>query len=282
MRCSTNSRMGKATFSSADPISLKPIALSKALRVSSFGFPSADKVLYKLSRTKFALAAMSPKLLPRPSLKVEATSASKQNYTHSKLQLAGWYTLVSLYLVIRFGFTQQLDALGTYSSYVFEVFCVSVALALFGKEIFTALTIRKQVSYGMVLGAAGGFGVYKFAASMGILIPFDLSGRETILFLLVVAPILEEAIFRFLVWQPIELLSRRRAITLVTTSAIFAYSHLHAIWFVPPEIHNFILYQTAYTFLLGLACGYYVYHHSSLACAMLIHFCFNLGFFLAS
>lgn len=209
-------------------------------------------------------------------------SMINENDRPSKILLTVWYILVSFYLVIRFGFTTQLDALGNYSSYIFEVLCVSVAIGLFGKKIFTTFKVFKSVSYGMVISLGAGFGIFKLAGAFSIDIPFDLKGTETILFLLAVAPILEEAIFRFLVWQPIQYISQRPVIALVSTSLIFSYSHLHAIWFVPAEVHNFIIYQTVYTFLLGLACGFYVYRYSSLACAILIHFAFNLGFYLAS
>lgn len=198
------------------------------------------------------------------------------------IRLTIWYILVTFYLVIRFGFTRQLDALGSYGSYIFEVLCVSAAIALFGKNISSSIKIFKSVSYGMVIGLGAGFGIFKLADALSIAIPFNLKGTETILFLLVVAPILEEAIFRFLVWQPVQYISKRPIVALISTSLIFSYSHLHAIWFVPPEVHNFIIYQAAYTFLLGLACGFYVYRYSSLACAILIHFAFNLGFYLAS
>lgn len=210
-----------------------------------------------------------------------ANSITNENDGRFKIRLTIWYILVSFYLVIRFGFTTQLDALGNYGSYIFEVICVSVAIGLFGKKIFSTVKIFKSVSYGMIIGLGAGFGIFKLAGVLSIAIPFDLKGTETVLFLLVVAPILEEAIFRFLVWQPIQYISQRPIIALVSTSLIFSYSHLHAIWFVPPEVHKFIIYQTVYTFLLGLTCGYYVYRYSSLACAILIHFAFNLGFYLA-
>lgn len=200
----------------------------------------------------------------------------------TKLQLIGWYILACLYLVVRFSFTRQLDALGNYGSYIFEVACVSIAFALFGKKNFFSLKDIKLARSGALISLGAGFGVFKAASILNLSLPFDFKGPETLLFLLVVAPILEEAIFRFLVWHPLQYISQRPLVTLIITSLIFSYSHLHAIWFVPPEIHKFILYQTLYTFLLGLACGYYIYRYSALGSAVLIHFAFNLGFYLAS
>lgn len=198
-----------------------------------------------------------------------------------KLRLIGWYFLAFLYLVIRFGFTRQLDSLGNYGSYFFEILCVSVAIVLFGKKFFSLLKITKSTFYGLIIALGAGFGTFKVAGSLNITVPFDLNGTETILFLLIVAPILEEMIFRFLLWQPIQRISQRPMFALIATSLIFSYSHLHAIWFVLPEVHNFIIYQAVYTLLLGLACGFYIYRYSSLTSAVLIHFAFNLGFYLA-
>lgn len=190
--------------------------------------------------------------------------------------------LALIYLTIRFVFTQHLDALGAYGSYIFEVICVVVASLLLGRRTLTSLNFTKTVTIGAIISVVLGFGTFKAAGILNIQIPFDLKGTETLLFLLVVAPILEEAIFRFFLWQPVQFLTCRPSLALIATSLLFSYSHFHAYWFVPSEIHSFIIYQTAYTFLLGLACGHYVYRYSSLTSAMLIHFGFNLGFYCGS
>lgn len=200
----------------------------------------------------------------------------------SSLRFYSLTALALIYLVIRFGLTKQLDVLGAYSSYVFEIICVSIAVILLGRKTLATLSLEKSVAYGSIISVVAGFGIFKCAGALGIQIPFDLKGTETIFFLLVVAPILEEAIFRFMLWQPIQIITKRPMAALIFTSIAFSYSHLHAIWSVPPEIHNFIIYQTAYTLVLALACGFYVYRYSSLTSAMLIHFGFNFGFYLSS
>lgn len=195
------------------------------------------------------------------------------------------YALVALacvYLVIRFGFTTQLDALGTYASYIFETICLLFATLLLGKKTLTALKTPKATLYGFIVALIAGFSIFKVAVLFGIGIPFDLSGSETILFLLVIAPILEESIFRLFLWEPLQSLTGRPLFVLLVTSVLFSYSHLHAIWFVPVEMQNFVIYQTAYTLVLGIGCGYFMYRYYSLAGAILIHFGFNLGFFISS
>lgn len=191
-------------------------------------------------------------------------------------------TIAAAYIVVRFCFTRQLDTIGPYGSYIFELACVAIAIAVSYRNFLTTLKVNKFSLFGVVAGLVAGFCIFKLALITGIPIPFDLSGTETIVLLLIVAPILEEALFRFFLWQPILFLTKRPPVVWILTSALFSYSHLHAIWFVPNEIHNFIIYQTAYTLLLGLACGYFVYRYSSLTGAILVHFSFNFGFYLAS
>lgn len=190
--------------------------------------------------------------------------------------------LALIYLVIRFGFTQTLDSLGGYASYIFELECVIIALILNRKTLRDWFTLEGGFTKTFPLSLLCGFAVFKLAQVLGIVVPFDLGSREIIFFLLIVAPILEELLFRFLLWQPIQILTQKPILALLGTSLLFSYSHLHAMWFVPAEFHQFILFQTAYTLFLAMACGFYVYRHRSVSGAMLIHFAFNLGFFLAS
>tara|TARA_B110001454_G_C12723340_1_gene436806 strand:+ start:21993 stop:22673 length:681 start_codon:yes stop_codon:yes gene_type:complete len=190
--------------------------------------------------------------------------------------------LALVYLVIRFAFTAQLDALGVYSSYIFEVICLVLAAAILGKRTLTNLSFTKSVLPWTPVSLVAGFAIYKAAGPLEILIPFVFNTPETLIFLLIVAPVLEEAIFRFFLWQSFQISTRGRIIALILTSLIFSYSHLHAIWFVAPEIHKFVLFQTAYTLALGFACGFFVYRYASLTSAILIHFAFNLGFYIAS
>lgn len=182
------------------------------------------------------------------------------------------------YLIVRFGFTPWLDGLGEYSSYLFEGAIVALSITLNWKK-FSKLWNFPKV---LILFGCGsllfGFLTFKEAQFFPIQIPIDFSSVETLLFLLLVAPLLEELIFRFFIWQP---LSRINTLTAyLGTSAIFSCSHFHSFWFVPTEFHPFIYYQTIYTFFLALACGYSVWKFKSLSGAIWIHFGFNLGFYL--
>lgn len=189
--------------------------------------------------------------------------------------------LGALYLAVRFALTKQLDALGPYSSYIFEVVCSIIAIGLYSKEFLGALRPAPGIARGVVLALVSGFGIFEIAKRSSLGIPFDLKDKETIIFLLLLGPLLEEVIFRFFLWQVSRSLLKL-PFTLVITSLIFSYSHFHAFWFVPSAIHPFIIYQTIYTLGLGLWCGFYLYRHFSLGSAIIIHLGFNLGFFVGS
>ncbi|HPI41129.1 MAG TPA: CPBP family intramembrane metalloprotease [Pseudobdellovibrionaceae bacterium] len=190
--------------------------------------------------------------------------------------------LVFFYLAVRFIFTKELDSMGAYSSYIFEVFNVLVAVLL-AEKYFTHFFKLNKRSVQFSLGSLFfGFLIFQSASFFKIQFPFDFTQFEMILFLLVVAPLLEEFIFRFFLWYPFEKLFTSSVIPWILTTLLFSYSHLHAIWFVPAEFHNFIIYQTIYTLFLGAFCGYFVFRYKSLLGAILTHFTFNLGFYLGS
>ena len=208
-----------------------------------------------------------------------ATSAMSETHLWRKII---WSLLAVTYLTIRFFFTERLDALGPYASYFFELALVGISIFLAGRSFLSFFQVQRRTLFAALGSFAFGFCIYRAAGVAHIQIPFDLQGVETLFFLLLVAPILEELLFRFFLWHPAETLVKKPALTWILTSMVFSYSHFHALFFVPQEIHPFIIYQTAYTLLLGLWCGYSVLKSKSLAESMLIHFAFNLGFYLGS
>jgi membrane protease YdiL (CAAX protease family) len=188
--------------------------------------------------------------------------------------------LLAFYLFVRFFCTQWLDSLGGYSSYYFEIFLVTVSCGLLRHKVKGLFTLTRSL-YPLIAGSlVCGYLVFKGTGLLQISVPFNMTNNELRFFLLIVAPILEELIFRFFCWQPLERINKSAA--LIATSLLFSYSHFHSFWFVPPEYQGFIYYQTAYTLILGLACGYSVWRYNSLFGAILIHFTFNFGFFLSS
>jgi membrane protease YdiL (CAAX protease family) len=194
---------------------------------------------------------------------------------------AVWFLLAVFYLLIRFFLSSKLDALSPYASYVLEFVLVLLVLCFGLIQPWKLLGRKKDLFVGVPLALIAGGLVHRLATHSGIVIPFNFTGPETVIFLLLVAPVLEEAVFRYFLWKPFEFLAGR-SVALFLTTVLFSYSHLHAIWSYPPEVHPFIYYQATYTLALGLAAGYFVWRWNSVLAAILIHFAFNLGFYLAA
>ncbi len=188
--------------------------------------------------------------------------------------------LLLFYLVVRFALVQYLDALGHYASYVFEGLFVTGVMVLYRARIQVAFGQLRRVLPDCVLALPLGFGVFKLAIYLGILIPFDLADRETILLLLIVAPLLEECIFRQALWHLTETLWAGPVVTLGVTSSIFAFAHFHAYFFVPAEVQQFMVYQTFYALVVGVWWGFRYMKTRSLAVPIALHVIFNLGFYL--
>lgn len=190
-----------------------------------------------------------------------------------------WF-LFGVYVFIRYFCTQWLESLWEYASYFFELVVAICSCMLINEKLkFNIKNIPKILIISTSSLMIGLF-IYRFAFANKILIPFDLTSIESLVFLLIVAPVLEEGIFRFFLWKTFASLNIKFAFIL--TTIFFSYSHFHAYWFFPQNFHQFIFYQTIYTLILSLLCGYSVWKYNSLVGSILIHFAFNLGFYLGS
>jgi hypothetical protein len=66
------------------------------------------------------------------------------------------------------------------------------------------------------------------------------------------------------------------------TTLLFAYAHLHAIWFIDASLSQFVVYQFFYTLVLGAACGWMIQAKAAWLGAWVLHVGFNLGFWLGA
>jgi membrane protease YdiL (CAAX protease family) len=177
-------------------------------------------------------------------------------------------------------FRGQIEAVSMYGIYFFEALWVLAVYFVFRKISWLN---REKIIPSLVLifvTAVLGASVHVLATINDILIPFDLDNAETILFLILLGPVLEEFVFRYGFWSIFESLIKSRWILILITAVLFSFSHFQLISEFPPEIHGFIHYQSAYTFVLGVFCGY-LRAYSGLSIAITAHILFNLGFYLA-
>lgn len=188
---------------------------------------------------------------------------------------------LAAYFGIRWGMDQSFwQTLSPYYAYGFEILFVAVALLVYRGRCGFRLN-PGQLWLPFIFLFVGGWAIYELAIYANLTIPFDLQGGETIFLLLILAPVLEELLFRFALWEPAKDLWKKDSTVLIATTAFFSFGHLTALWTVPVEYRSFVLYQTLYVVVLGLACGWVRLAANSLAAPMLLHFAFNLGFFLA-
>ncbi len=189
-------------------------------------------------------------------------------------------TVFSSYLFLRVISPQYLDSVHIYASYAFELAMVLWALARLSARSEFYFKPSKQLGAITLLLALAGWGAHSGATQLGLVVPFDTSSLETKVFLLVVAPVLEELLFRQTFWKQFESIRLPKMGVWMLTSIFFSLAHLNAIRFVPSDLYTFIYYQTVYTLLLGLACGWAREKQTSVAPSILLHAAFNLGFFL--
>lgn len=184
---------------------------------------------------------------------------------------------LGIYVVLRFCFNSQLDTLSTWFMYLVEIFFVIWSLYYFRDRLKVFLNFPRQLIWLPLIALLAGLFIAYGATVIGLPIPFDIADSQGVFLLLIIAPVLEELLFRFFLWMPFEKRGKSNWGWSLTT-LLFSYAHWHAVWNVPIEWHGFLAYQTLYTLMLGLACGAMMYIYRSIGGAILIHFAFNLGF----
>ena len=190
--------------------------------------------------------------------------------------------LAVFYLIVTFLFTPWLESAGDYASYIFEVIFVAIMWFLYRSRIKFSYDAKRDLLRDFAPSIVVGAAAFLLAKPLGLIVPFDLRNGEAILFLLLIGPILEELIFRMALWEQLQDLTKQPYVVLTITTLLFAYAHFQAIWFVPQEIHPFVIYQTSYVVPLALYCGLRRIQTGSMTSPIVIHLAFNLGFFLAS
>lgn len=99
--------------------------------------------------------------------------------------------------------------------------------------------------------------------------------------LLLFAPILEELVFRQTFQRVLINSVGGKRVTSMLVAAIFGFSHLVGLTVLPVEYVPFIGFQVFYTFVLGVLCGQALLRFHSVFAPMILHFLFNLMFYVA-
>ena len=99
--------------------------------------------------------------------------------------------------------------------------------------------------------------------------------------MIILAPIIEELVFRGAFWKLLEALQIQRAPMAILSTLFFSFSHLSGLLLLPKEFASFIIFQMIYTLGLGLICAKSRWQTNGLMAPILQHFIFNLCFYLA-
>ena len=99
--------------------------------------------------------------------------------------------------------------------------------------------------------------------------------------ILVLAPIIEELVFRFAFYEMFKEKISNRKIQFVLNSLLFSISHSAALAVLPTEFYPFIFFQIIYTFFLGWICTKAKDLSQSIIEPIILHFVFNLFFYFA-
>jgi membrane protease YdiL (CAAX protease family) len=193
------------------------------------------------------------------------------------------FLVVWTFFILRYLFDDGIAAINDYASYAIEVFFVMVIGVLLRDQIKLKIYFSKKMA---IVGASflvAGFAIYAFARSQQILIPFEFKSGLTVFLLLIVAPVLEELLFRFILIGANAKIIKNQYALIALSAGAFSLAHFNALRYVPDIVRSFVIYQGVYTFLLGAVCAsVYLRTNKQILNAIGLHFLFNLGFYLAS
>jgi membrane protease YdiL (CAAX protease family) len=165
-------------------------------------------------------------------------------------------------------------------SYSIEFLIVAIFFIFNFSKIQSRFRIDRKYIFHILITITLGFSVAKLSQTLNLPSPFDFQDYLFWLQLVVIAPFLEEALFRLLLWDAIKKFckSTNVLIIIIIISILFSLSHFAAYQYVPKEFHNFILFQSAYTFILGIYWGFVRRNYNSWLASVALHVLFNLCF----
>ena len=165
-------------------------------------------------------------------------------------------------------------------AYIFDI--TFVALITFSFRLFDfKVFIHPKGLFARSIAVLGAASFSLFIVNLfGLKAPFKYVDNLFVQ-ILILAPIVEELIFRHAFYGVFNKYFRNTNHNLLLNSLLFSLSHLPAIWFLPPEFKSFIIAQLVYTFFLGWLCAKSRLKSRAVYEPIFLHFLFNLIFYLA-
>lgn len=163
-------------------------------------------------------------------------------------------------------------------TYLFDVFFILVSFFVLKPKIRlnVKIGIFSRLFFTSLLALICIYCVYYFKLSA----PFKYVDNLLIQ-ILILAPFIEEFLFRFSFYEILKNKVGNGKILLFINSLLFAISHAGALSILPKEFFPYIFFQIGYTFFLGWICAKAKQDSHSIVEPIILHFVFNLLFFLA-
>lgn len=194
--------------------------------------------------------------------------------------MISFFAIVILYFGFSWGLPWNKIPSSISFSYVFD-FVFALTVSFFYRLPWKfKWRINKQALMAIVEVSALAIGVIGAIYYLDIQTPFRLV-QNLELHLLLFAPILEELVFRQTFQRTLVHNVGGKNVTSMLVASIFAFSHLVGLMVLPSEFVPFIGFQVFYTFVLGVICGQALLRFQSLLAPIVLHFIFNLSFYVA-
>lgn len=189
------------------------------------------------------------------------------------LIVAAIYFLVSILVP-----WSELAPLSTISpSYIFDILIIgTIFWALKVKNVFGQINIKSLVIRMVVVIFLSVLSLV-ISKNLELLSPFKYVDQLA-LQMLILAPFIEEAIYRGAFYSLHKRFEPREGYILGLSTVMFSLSHLPAI-ILPPEFHPFIFFQVLYTLPLGWICAKARQKSGGVTEPIILHFAFNLVFY---
>lgn len=166
-------------------------------------------------------------------------------------------------------------------SYVFDLFFVAVLWSLTrNKKIIGNIKLNKLIGKIIITGIFALLCIF-ISHTLKLKTPFKYIDHLW-LQILILAPIIEELVFREAIFELHKKLKLKMKYLIIANALLFSISHIPALFYLPPEFHSFIYFQIIYTVGLGWMCAKSKQQTLGISEPILLHFLFNLIFFIAA
>jgi hypothetical protein len=188
---------------------------------------------------------------------------------------------VLLYIGVSFAGWFMLDRVSPYAIYGFQALFGLLVLLLYRQWQWKIKSLSFAAGVAFFFAFAAGFAVVEACGVLGDAIPVSFKDPETVLWLLILTPILEEWVFRGALWKLFEKITGSPWPAFLMTAIISSYSHYSAISSLAPKYAPFLRFEAIFVLGLGLICGGLRLQFGWVA-ALIAHLAFNFGFWLAA